>query len=120
MDDVRERLERERAATARRLRELGVAVPADEALRPGAAAAVFEETEHIVLSRERELGMLNRERLSGRLEQLLAAIARVDAGTYGLCVECGEPISRARLQAIPEAAACRDCQEQIERGGAAR
>lgn len=37
------------------------------------------------------------------------AIARVDAGTYGVCVHCGERISVARLEALPEATACIDC-----------
>lgn len=37
------------------------------------------------------------------------AIARVDAGTYGTCVRCGEPISAERLAARPAASTCITC-----------
>lgn len=37
------------------------------------------------------------------------ALARIDNGTYGDCVECGRQISSARLEARPEAALCIDC-----------
>ena len=37
------------------------------------------------------------------------AIARLDDGTYGTCVVCGNPISSERLQAVPEADRCTTC-----------
>lgn len=37
------------------------------------------------------------------------AIARLDAGTYGLCVVCGETIAEARLAAMPTATRCINC-----------
>jgi RNA polymerase-binding transcription factor DksA len=37
------------------------------------------------------------------------AIARIDAGTYGLCVACGGRIAQARLAALPTAPHCIDC-----------
>ena len=37
------------------------------------------------------------------------ALERINKGTYGECVQCGEQISPARLQARPEAALCIDC-----------
>lgn len=37
------------------------------------------------------------------------AIARLDAGTYGLCVDCGEAIAEARLEALPTATRCINC-----------
>ena len=37
------------------------------------------------------------------------ALARIDDGTYGECVRCGEDIAPARLDARPEAALCIDC-----------
>ncbi len=40
-----------------------------------------------------------------------AALARIDAGTYGTCSRCGEPIDRRRLDAYPDAAQCADCAE---------
>ena len=38
-----------------------------------------------------------------------AALARIDAGTYGICTNCGKPITKARLQARPTAELCIDC-----------
>lgn len=46
--------------------------------------------------------------------QVRAALARIDAGSYGVCVDCGTQISEARLQVRPEAARCLDCQAKAE------
>jgi RNA polymerase-binding transcription factor DksA len=50
------------------------------------------------------------ERLASELREALeevdAAIARLDAGTYGLCQVCGKPIGEARLEAMPAARLC--------------
>jgi DnaK suppressor protein len=45
----------------------------------------------------------------GTLESVVGAIRRLDAGTYGICAACDEPIEPARLEALPEAAECVDC-----------
>jgi RNA polymerase-binding transcription factor DksA len=37
---------------------------------------------------------------------VIAALKRLDEGSYGVCIECGEPIDEARLAAIPEASLC--------------
>ena len=38
-----------------------------------------------------------------------AALNRIEAGVFGICVACGEPISEERLRAVPHAARCRNC-----------
>ncbi|WP_432163570.1 TraR/DksA family transcriptional regulator [Streptomyces tendae] len=43
------------------------------------------------------------------LEQTRAALERLDDGTYGLCVSCGEAVEAARLRALPYAAQCLAC-----------
>lgn len=43
------------------------------------------------------------------LAEIVAAIDRLNAGTYGKCVECGAPIGSGRLAALPEAATCINC-----------
>jgi DnaK suppressor protein len=43
-----------------------------------------------------------------------AALARMRNGTYGECVDCGEPIAPARLAAYPTATRCIECQEGFE------
>ncbi len=44
--------------------------------------------------------------LEPRYEGVLAALARIDAGTYGTCLVSGEPIEEARLNADPAATTC--------------
>jgi DnaK suppressor protein len=46
-----------------------------------------------------------------------AALARIRLGTYGVCVQCNEPIGRMRLQAYPTARLCLTCQRAHERTG---
>jgi RNA polymerase-binding transcription factor DksA len=47
-----------------------------------------------------------------------AAIRRMDAGTYGLCVDCGRPIAAERLEALPHAARDVDCERaRVRRRG---
>ncbi len=41
--------------------------------------------------------------------QILAALQRIDDGSYGLCSVCGAPIGAARLRALPSTATCVGC-----------
>lgn len=43
------------------------------------------------------------------LQQLHAALQRIDSGDYGHCTQCGQPISASRLLALPEASTCIQC-----------
>jgi DnaK suppressor protein len=43
------------------------------------------------------------------------ALARIEAGTYGVCERCGRPIPKARLDAIPYATHCKECAEILEK-----
>ena len=51
---------------------------------------------------------------SETLNKIDAALRRLDEGTYGGCLECGEEISEARLRALPFAMRCKDCEEARE------
>jgi DnaK suppressor protein len=44
------------------------------------------------------------------------ALARLDAGKYGVCFECGGPIAERRLRALPFAVRCQSCEQQREAG----
>jgi len=44
-----------------------------------------------------------------------AALRRVEAGTYGRCVECEDPIAFERLRALPFALRCTSCEQSRER-----
>lgn len=50
-----------------------------------------------------------------RLKMIDAALDRIVQGTYGVCLECGTPIADARLEAIPYAPLCVECQAEYER-----
>src|SRR3954447_18080346 len=54
------------------------------------------------------------EILQGQQERVREAMARLDAGTYGRCVDCGNEMPAERLEARPEAARCVDCQQLRE------
>lgn len=43
------------------------------------------------------------------------AIARMHSGVYGICIDCGDPVPYARLQAYPTAKRCEPCQRKHER-----
>ncbi len=66
------------------------------------------------LASERELEFALGEREMVELAQIDAALARIDAGTYGECTDCGTHITPARLHASPEAPRCIHCQEKAE------
>ena len=44
-----------------------------------------------------------------RVKRLVAALQRLDAGEFGRCDRCGEPIEDARLDVMPETTRCRAC-----------
>lgn len=46
--------------------------------------------------------------------QVKAALARLDAGTYGRCIDCGKELTEDRLDARPEAARCVEDQQRFE------
>ena len=56
------------------------------------------------------------EEHDGRLLQAIdEALARIDASTYGICVNCGAQIPLERLEAMPWATLCIDCKRKEER-----
>jgi len=50
------------------------------------------------------------------LDSIDAALERIEAGKYGKCVHCGQPIQEKRLEAVPWARHCLTCQDLNERG----
>jgi DnaK suppressor protein len=51
---------------------------------------------------------------SETLNKINDALARLDAGNYGNCFECGAEIAEKRLRALPFAVRCKDCEEARE------
>jgi RNA polymerase-binding protein DksA len=65
------------------------------------------------ITREHELALAANAR--EMLTQTEHALERLDAGTYGLCENCGDPIGKARMQAFPRATLCVECKQKQER-----
>lgn len=99
-----------------------------DGLREGVSSATFGEDEGTdtvathpaddaseMFEREKNLTVLNTLQIS--LDEVDAALARLDTGTYGVCENCGKPIGNKRLDAMPSAVYCIDCQSALERTG---
>lgn len=80
-----------------------------EATSGGSASAALGAEEDDCVSRL--------QHAQAELEAVLAALQRQDDGCWGECTLCGEAIAAARLQAMPSAALCLACQQDIERRG---
>ncbi|MET4643558.1 TraR/DksA C4-type zinc finger protein [Streptomyces sp. NPDC006539] len=65
------------------------------------------------ITREHEMALA--ANATEMLEQTERALARLDAGTYGLCEICGNPIGKARMQAFPRATLCVEDKQKQER-----
>jgi DnaK suppressor protein len=63
---------------------------------------------------EREVAVQNLEAESAKLREAREALDRLEDGTYGICAECEEAVSPARLAAVPWAALCIRCQEVVD------
>ena len=63
--------------------------------------------------REHELAISNNAR--DLLSQTEHALARIAAGTYGVCESCGKAVGKARLLAFPRATLCVECKQRQER-----
>ncbi len=89
--------------------ELGAELEAPDQMTYGSQAAAASQ----VFAQQRDLAL--REAAERRIKEVDAALARIDAGTFGLCTTCGRPIAEARLEALPWAALCIDCQRAAGR-----
>lgn len=63
---------------------------------------------------ERELDMTFEENERGELDDVRAALVRLDAGTYGVCARCSRDIPTQRMEAVPTASLCVQCKQAEE------
>jgi len=63
-------------------------------------------------AQEFSLELLQRDEAT--LSEIDEALERVESGRYGLCERCGEPIPKPRLNAVPHARNCVECQRKAE------
>ena len=95
----RERLAGERAET----------IVAPDPMTYGSQAAAASQ----VFAQQRDLAL--RDRADHRLGLVDEALARLDAGAFGTCVRCRRPVAPARLEALPWAARCIECERLAAR-----
>lgn len=72
-----------------------------------------DSTAQVNTARDLEFALDEHENIE--LADVAAALARIEAGTYGHCVDCGVAISAKRLHVTPAASRCIDCQEDTEK-----
>ena len=82
-----------------------------EDLVQGAGDTVDDATADLLV----DLNLAEIDRDIEELRAVHAAIARLERGEYGICQECGIEIAPARLEALPQAALCVECQARQER-----
>lgn len=63
-------------------------------------------------ARQADIHALNR--MAAEVEEVDAALRRVADGSYGECIDCGDPVGAARLAAYPMALRCAGCQSYLE------
>src|SRR5689334_13752019 len=71
--------------------------------------------DEVQLAGERELAIRNLDRESNLLRNVKGALARIDDGSYGVCLHCEEDIKPKRLDAVPWTKYCIKCQEAADR-----
>jgi len=111
--EVRLELEKEAAALRAELGESQAQISArlgDAATEAGDDEA---DTSSKLFEREHELALSNNTR--ELLDQTEHALARIEAGTYGVCESCGKAVGKARLLAFPRATLCVTCKQRQER-----
>lgn len=108
LEKIRAALEEELHSVERQLRDQGiepggdqVSVSVDEGFADSAQATA-ERGEFLALV----------DQLRSHRAEVLAALRRMDEGTYGKCENCGRPIPLERLEAIPTATLCVACKQQ--------
>jgi RNA polymerase-binding protein DksA len=104
---IRAALEAERAHL---VEELGQAIQTPGQMTYGSQAAAATQ----VFEQQRDLAL--RDRAAQQLELVDTALARLGDGTFGTCLRCAKAIAPARLEALPWAAHCFDCQAIVDRG----
>jgi RNA polymerase-binding protein DksA len=110
LNTIRTTLEEELVTVERQLRENGatpdgerVDLEVDEGFADSAAA-----------TSERSEVLAQVEQAHAHRTELVAALKRLDDGTYGKCQNCGKPIASERLEAVPATRLCIDCKQAAQ------
>lgn len=81
----------------------------------GRIAANYKFSADAVGSREKMEWLLRQQAASSHLRQVEAALRELENGSYGICEQCGRSIDPARLEILPYATLCIECQIRREK-----
>jgi DnaK suppressor protein len=112
LEQLRAELESDRVQLERQIERLEREFAEESSTRPSSDDEV--DTGSATSERERTMSLSRHAR--SQLTLIEEALRRMDAGTYGICVTCGEPIDPDRLEARPQSVQCMRCQRASERG----
>lgn len=101
LSETEEKISEQLETTRRAVREDGVGYSNHMA---DAGTEVFEQARDVSVARQ----------LERKLEDVQHALQKFDDGTYGICESCGSIVERARLEALPSARHCMNCQSRQE------
>ena len=105
--ELYERLKKEKAELLEKLEQSRTLGQPSSDRKEGSPFGKREEEADEASELEKRLAM--EERLRESLNEVEHALEKYEAGTYGLCDSCGQPIEEARLEAIPQASLCLSC-----------
>jgi DnaK suppressor protein len=105
--ELYERLKKEKTELLEKLEQLRALGQPSVERKEGSPFGKREEGADEASELEKRLAL--EKRLEESLNEVEHAIQKYEAGTYGLCDSCGQPIEQARLEAIPQASLCMNC-----------
>jgi len=97
---------------AERIQELENVIRRRDEIAIEKSADALDEVQR---AEQRELAIRNLDRETNLLRETRSALARLENGTFGSCLNCEEEINPKRLWAVPWASFCIQCQEEAER-----
>ena len=110
LKSLRSRLEEEQKNLSEELEALRASLRPAEERREGSPFGKREEEATETMELEKRLTL--EKSLLDRLNTIEHALQKFDAGSYGKCDICGQPIDPARLEALPQASLCLKCKEE--------
>ena len=120
-DTTEARLTRLRATLERRRTQLKRRVAAERQAEteghPDLSSGGHDRGDEAQAGMQSDVNQALQTREQGEIQEIDAALVRMDAGTYGICVDCGAEVGARRLDAYPAARRCRACEGKHERGG---
>lgn len=109
-EQIRRRLHEERESLSAQIEALRIDT-LDQADDYGSGHHYGDDATDLFL-RERNIPL--RSNAEDLIAEIDTALARLDAGTYGACARCGQPIGAERLAALPYATLCLRCKQESE------